>query len=207
MGTNADVPVRRRRRGAALETALLEAAWTELAESGYDALTFDAVAARAGTSRPALYRRWSTKQELVRAAIGHGAVGEPLEDPDTGSVRGDLIALMHRANETRIGPAIVLTRHIGGYYADTGTSVGDLRTMLRGNLHEIVQKIMERGVERGELDAGRLTARLIRLPFDLYRYELLMTFMPVPDDVIEEILDTVFLPLVTAATGRTGEDQ
>ncbi|MFZ2625286.1 MAG: helix-turn-helix domain-containing protein, partial [Propionibacterium sp.] len=57
-----------RRRGPALEAALLDAAWQVLLEVGYDELTFEAVAAVAGTSRAVLYRRWPAKPELVRAA-------------------------------------------------------------------------------------------------------------------------------------------
>ena len=60
-----------RRRGAALEEALLDAAWSELSERGYDDMTIDAVAVRAGTSRAVLYRRWPNKQELVLAALAH----------------------------------------------------------------------------------------------------------------------------------------
>jgi hypothetical protein len=61
----------RRRRGPALEEALLDAAWTELTERGYDDMTIDAVAVRAGTSRAVLYRRWPNKQELVLATLAH----------------------------------------------------------------------------------------------------------------------------------------
>jgi AcrR family transcriptional regulator len=83
-----DGSVRRRRRGPALEAALLDAAWEELSKRGYKAFTIDAVADRAGTSRPVLYRRWATEQDLVRAAIAHGARGERLPTPDTGTLRG-----------------------------------------------------------------------------------------------------------------------
>lgn len=58
--------VPRRRRGKTLNRALLEAAWEELVTKGYDALTFDAVARRASTSKPVVYRRWTTKYELWR---------------------------------------------------------------------------------------------------------------------------------------------
>jgi AcrR family transcriptional regulator len=47
-----------------LEQALLDAAWAQLVEQGYATFTMDAVAARAGTSRAVLYRRWSDKQEF-----------------------------------------------------------------------------------------------------------------------------------------------
>jgi AcrR family transcriptional regulator len=59
--------VTRRRYGAALERALLGAAWEELRESGYAGFTIDAVARRAGTSRPVLYRRWPNRAQLVLA--------------------------------------------------------------------------------------------------------------------------------------------
>src|SRR5215472_19059285 len=88
--------VRVRRRGSDLEDAILEAAWEELTAVGYAHLTIDAAAARAHTSKPVLYRRWPTRPELVLAALrqrGPLLSGEP---PDTGSLRGDVLALLER---------------------------------------------------------------------------------------------------------------
>jgi hypothetical protein len=51
-------------------------------------------------------------------------------------------------------------------------------------------------VERGEIKPERLTERIKSLPFDLLRHEFLTTFAPAPDHVLEEIVDTIFLPLV-----------
>ena len=119
--------VRRRRRGQELENALLAAAWDELNEHGYDALTIDAVAARAGTSRPVLYRRWPGKHELVRAAIGYGVALDRAAPPDTGTLRDDVLALLRQANGTRIGLATLLTVQLASYYHETGTSLSDLR--------------------------------------------------------------------------------
>src|ERR1700685_1894437 len=64
-------PVATRRRGAALEHALLDAAWQELQESGYAKLTMERVADRAGTSRAVIYRRWRSRPDLVIAAMRH----------------------------------------------------------------------------------------------------------------------------------------
>jgi AcrR family transcriptional regulator len=58
-----------RRRGEALEDALLDAAWDELVEVGYGRFTIDGVAARAGTSRPVIYRRWPVRSDLAIAAV------------------------------------------------------------------------------------------------------------------------------------------
>src|SRR3954453_4536856 len=115
--------VRRRRRGQELEDALLDAAWDELIEQGYDAFTIDAVATRAGTSRPVIYRRWPGKHELVRATIGHNVAKSRGPVPDTGTLRGHIVALLRQANETRVGVAVVLGLHLASYYRETGTSI------------------------------------------------------------------------------------
>jgi len=57
--------------------------------------------------------------------------------------------------------------------------------------------IVRRAVERGEIDPARLTPRIAALPFDLVRQEVMMTLAPVPKDTIVEIVDDIFLPLVT----------
>lgn len=56
--------------------------------------------------------------------------------------------------------------------------------------------LFDRAVDRGEIKPELLTERIKSLPFDLLRQEVLTTFAPVPDHVLEEIVDTVFLPLV-----------
>ena len=187
----------RRRRGAVLEAALLDAAWQELCDVGYGALTFDAVAQRAGTSRPVIYRRWATKAELVRAAVEHALRRGDAAVPDTGSLRGDLIAVMRYANGRTVSSAAMLTYYLGPYFQETGTNPTTLRDAIMGDRRTAVDVIIDRAAERGEIDPARLTPRVRTVAFDLYRHEALMTLAPVPDRVIEEIIDDVFLPLVT----------
>src|ERR1700679_42108 len=81
-------PPPQRRRGEALEKALLDAAWVELTERGYEDLTIDAVATRAGPSRAVLYRRWPSKQDLVVATLTQHVTTEFVAAPDTGSLPG-----------------------------------------------------------------------------------------------------------------------
>ncbi|MFJ6837016.1 TetR/AcrR family transcriptional regulator [Streptomyces sp. NPDC091209] len=182
-----------RRRGAALEQALLDAAWEELTDTGYARFTMDAVVRRAGTSPPVLYRRWSDRDELVRAAIVHTLEKHRLDVPDTGSLRGDVLALMREINATRVQFVTLMTVHLAGYYQETGTGPGDLRTTGREKGLDV---LFDRAIDRGEAQPERLTERIRTLPFDLLRHEILTTFAPVPDHVLEEIVDTVFLPLV-----------
>jgi AcrR family transcriptional regulator len=111
-----------RRRGQALETALLDAAWAELTERGYDELTIDAVATRAATSRAVLYRRWPSKQDLVRATLSEHVRKDSVDAPDTGSLRGDVLALLNEANKLRVRVAVLLfTRLVGSTARPTPT--------------------------------------------------------------------------------------
>ena len=85
-----------RRRGEALESALLDAAWDELQQAGYAGLTFEAVAERAGTSRAVLYRRWRNRADLVVAAMRRHRPMLSGEIPDTGSLRDDVLTVLRR---------------------------------------------------------------------------------------------------------------
>src|ERR1700677_3369638 len=85
---------RTRRRGATLQHAILDAAWEEVAAVGYDQATMASVAARAGTSKAALYRRWPNRTELLASAIGRRVARLDSPPIDTGSLRNDVIAVL-----------------------------------------------------------------------------------------------------------------
>jgi AcrR family transcriptional regulator len=189
----------RRRRGPELEDALLDATWDELVEHGYAALTIDGVAVRAGTSRPVLYRRWATKPDLVRAAVRRKLLRDQLAVPDTGSLRSDLIALIRAANQRRVGVTAFLPFYLSSYFQETGSSPAELREFMMQGRQSSMDVIYGRAIARGEVDAERLTPRLRNLAFDLFRHEVLMTLKPVPDEVIEAIIDEVVLPLTGPA--------
>src|SRR6188474_922947 len=88
-----------RRRGTELEDAILRAAWDELTAVGYAGLTMEGVAARAQTGKQVLYRRWPNRVELVLSAVRHHWSSITDDLPDTGSLRGDVLALMHRMRD------------------------------------------------------------------------------------------------------------
>ena len=186
-----------RRRGAALENALLEAAWEELSEKGYDGFTIESVAERGRTSRAVVYRRWPSKPELVIAAIGHSGFRMRVEIPNTGNLRDDLIGLLRSANLNRAPLGILMSARLGAFYAETGRSFADLRETYIGGRTTALDTLLERAVARGEIDPAKLTPRVRGVAFDLYRHELLMTNQPVADEVIVSIIDEVFMPLVS----------
>ncbi|KQR54431.1 hypothetical protein ASF88_06485 [Leifsonia sp. Leaf336] len=193
----------RRRRGAELESALLEAAWDELDENGYSALTMEAVAARAGTSRPVIARRWPTRSELALAAIRHHFAAEPIQVPDHGTLRDDLLDYLRQANERRSQLAVPLMLRFNGILGDGNGGLADLRDQLIGGRPTGLDVLLDRAQARGELDRVTLPPMVEQLPFMLLRHELLMRMGPADDATIVSIVDDVFLPLATggAAAG------
>lgn len=203
MDSKTDAP-RTRRRGAALEEAILDAAWDQLTEGGYGDFTLEAVAARAGTSRSVLYRRWPGRVELLRAAFAHLG-GTPLAPPPaTGSLRGDAIALLTAMSDHRVELMILLQTRLGGFFAESGDSPADLRELMVGPRAGSMQEAVTRAIGRGEVDQARVTDRIVRLPADLVRHQMAMTLRPVPPEDIAEIVDDCFLPLLAPRAAGAG---
>jgi AcrR family transcriptional regulator len=184
----------RRRRGTALEDAILDAAWAELVEHGYAGLTLESVAKRSGTSRPVLARRWPARTDLATAAMARHFKQNPFSVPNLGSVRDELRKLLRYMSDRWRPDLIQLAFDMSRDLADTGSNFTDLRAKLTEG--ELMGSILKRGVDRGEIDPARLTPRNIALPTDLARNEILMTRRPLSDEVIREIVEDVFLPLV-----------
>ncbi|MEU5691958.1 TetR/AcrR family transcriptional regulator [Actinosynnema sp. NPDC020468] len=196
---------RSRRRGSELESAILDAAWAELGEVGYGRFTIEAVAARAGTSKPVIYRRWTGRAELALAAWGRRVPVEPIA-PDTGALRDDLIALFtwtaKRVNS-------VMTEIVAGVMGEAfrHPEVAEiLRSRLTGPspLTEAVGAVVARAVARGELEPLTLPHRAARAPLDLVRNESMTCGVPTSDETITELVDDIYLPLLRGLATPTG---
>ncbi len=187
---------RQRRRGEELEAALLDAAWEELVEVGFARLTMESVAARARTGVAVLYRRWPSKDDLAVAAIGHYGKTHPVEMPDTGSLRGDLLALLGRFNDARQEFIVVVAAAFAGLLASSGLTPADVRARILRDRPAGPAEFFRRAHERGEIDLDKIPPAVLALPFDLMRHDLLMTLKPVPPERITAIVDDLFLPLV-----------
>ena len=185
-----------RRRGKVLEAAIFEVVLQELAETGYVNFSIERAAARAGTSKPVIYRRWPTRARLVYAALRANRPVVSFEAPDTGTVRGDIMVILHRVSEMvdELSPEVIF-----GLIAEL---LHESESSLFAEVHErnakIMMEILTRGVGRGEIAAEKLTPRLAALPFDLVRYQLVVLQQPLSAQDIEEIIDRIFLPLVRA---------
>ncbi|MBR0959488.1 TetR/AcrR family transcriptional regulator [Bradyrhizobium japonicum] len=185
-----------RRRGEELERAILEAAWLELTARGYAGLTTEAVAERAGTSRPVLARRWDGKASLAIAAIRQKLATYPIEVPDRGNVRSELLECLDRLSSRAAGIAAAFTLFSSEYFAETSSAPKDLRAALIQGQVQSIPVILERAVKRGEVDPKKLVPPVASLLSTLFREYAIMNFSPPPPALRKAWVDTVFLPLV-----------
>lgn len=184
----------RRRRGAALEEALLDAAWIELSSHGYTNFTVEGVVKRAGTSRPVIYRRWPTRASLAAAALTHFEVSYTIVVPDLGGVRAELCLFLRKYVDRmpRRLMRLVLEMMSEGPAEELASAAKERAG--QGAIRDIIT----RGIARGEIDAGKLSPRILRLPVSLVASEIAVSVDPVTDAAIAEIVDEIFLPLARA---------
>jgi AcrR family transcriptional regulator len=199
--TTASDAVRRRRRGAELEHALLTAAWEELATVGFAKLTMESVADRAKTGVAVLYRRWTNKNDLVLATIRHYGDTHPVVIPDTGDLREDILALLENLNAGRTEFATLVGTTLTGLHDSAGITPEDVRRIVLGDSSPSRSgAVFRRAHERGEIDLTRIPQDVLDLPFQLVRHDILMTLRPVSPERIRSIVDNIFWPLVMGPT-------
>ncbi|MFG2596855.1 TetR/AcrR family transcriptional regulator [Streptomyces sp. NPDC048462] len=184
-----------RRRGAVLEQAILRAAAAELTESGYAALTMDRVAARAGTNKNAIYRRWPNRLALGIAA--YRQLSTTIQPPDTGSLRGDVLELLRRANRNWSSPFGTILRELISAAGGASELLAQLQDQSGDAAAAPWLTILGRAVARGEASPEALHPRVATVAMVLLRNEFVVRGVPAaPDDVLVEIVDEVYLPLV-----------
>jgi AcrR family transcriptional regulator len=193
-----DHRARPRRRGQALDQAILKATVAEIELSGYAGLSMERVAERARASKASLYRRWPSKVELVMDAI-YDLLPDPAVTADTGSLRGDLLALLRTAAEMLAGPGGTAIRGLISEALRDPEQAAQLRRYTRGRSLAEMREVVQRAMDRGELPPGTITERQLEAGLAVMRFHFLTHGAPVPDHVIVEIVDEVVLPLLGAA--------
>jgi AcrR family transcriptional regulator len=189
-----DGAMRVRRHGAELENALLQAAWDEARAVGYAGLTMEGVAARAGTGKAVLYRRWPKRAELVVAAMRHHVGSITSHIPDTGDLREDVLIVLRQIRDRaeQVGPDIIHGLRMESH---------DLPPETLAITPAVMMTLLTRAAERGDVRPEKVTPLIAALPGILIRHELFLSDATVSEAYLTEIVDCIFLPLVTAADG------
>jgi AcrR family transcriptional regulator len=179
------------------ETEILDAALELLAAAGYDRLTMDAVATAAKASKATLYRRWDTKAELVVDALSRAKGSPQVASVDTGSLRGDLIAVA--CSHGGIGDErtlAVMSSIITALQHDKEFADAFHDRFLAAKLQEsraIYRRAQQRGEIAPETDLDILTPTLSAVI--LHRAFVLR--QPVDDVTITRIIDEIVIPAAT----------
>jgi len=194
-----------RRRGATLEQAILRAAAEELADSGYAGMTMDKVARRAGTNKNTIYRRWP--QRVALAIDAYASLADaPMLASKAGNLRDAALELLQRTNAHWSSPRGAILRDLLIASSDNPALLKRLREHAGAEpMSTVWLDLLEGAAARGEAPAGAVHPRVAALPLTLLRCEYALRGTPtVPDDVIVEIVDEIFLPLVR---GRSTGDE
>jgi len=176
------------------EEEILAATVALVAELGYDRLTMDAVATAAKASKATLYRRWTSKAELVVDAISR-AKGCPMPDNvDTGSLRGDLISLAcGTGGFTDEMPMSVMAGLLTALQHDAELQKAFQQRFLAPRLG-LVATIYQRAIDRGEVSPAVDVELLANtLPAVIIHHAFLLGVEPT-DDLILRVIDNVILP-------------
>jgi AcrR family transcriptional regulator len=194
--TDTTLAPRGRPRSAEVDHAISAATLALLAEDGWAGLTMTGVAERAGVSTATLYRRFSSKEDLVCAAVATKYKSRPVVDH--GSLEADLRAKLGEIVERFHGESGAMVKGVIGE-AVRNPRLGDLlRTTVAATGRDDLRRIVERAVERSEIpkpDDIDVTVSLIAGPL-FHRF--LMTGEPVTPRVVDRLV-----PLLLAALGAT----
>ncbi|HTC79900.1 MAG TPA: TetR/AcrR family transcriptional regulator [Acidimicrobiia bacterium] len=203
--TRGNPAVRRpgRPRSLSAHQAILDAALDLLAAEGYERMTIEAVAARAGVGKTTIYRRWASKEDLIIDAM-ENLISE-VHPPDTGSVRDDLVELLTQMQRvlasSRAGD--VFPRMVAEVAAGSALGRAYLQRVI-GPRFAMVDSILARGVRRGELSADLdldVARDLLVGPVVVAKLTGRLTPRAAPQRAAQ-LVDTLLGGLATSAPGR-----
>lgn len=187
-----------RKRDHSLDPKILDAALEVLAEVGYDGMTLDAVAARAKAGKATLYRRWSSKSELVLDAVacmktrdrGHS------ELPDTGDLRNDLIAMLKPPSMDDSEKRLRVMGGLASMVSRNPEFTEAVRESILGPKAKAYRLVLERAAERGEIPRKptsdmEMFAQILPA---MTAFRMLMTRNPPDRKYFIHLIDAIVLP-------------
>ena len=180
-------PRRGRPRDAQAEQAILQATVELLSEVGFNQLSIEAVAARAGVGKPTIYRRWPSKPELVLDAVER--LAPPFPAADTGDPLTDL---------RQIVPELIVALTSSPVARATIALAGDAEMTRRLGEQYLwprragIAAILHRAIAAGELRADIDVEMAIDLMLGASVYRWLVTAQPVDADTARRVVDTVW---------------
>jgi len=188
----------------ALDVAILDAVLAGLADRGYDQMSMDDVATRARVGKAAIYRRWPSKPALVADAIVHWRRGlGSVQPPNTGSLRGDIAALVAAVPDMNADETGTMKVVIGVATAATHDPVlaAALDELVLSQPRRMMSAMLDNAVARGEIPAGRDLALITDALLGLNVLRAI-TGRPIDRVFVRRVLEDLIMPLATAPADR-----
>ncbi|MGA5065229.1 TetR/AcrR family transcriptional regulator [Streptomyces exfoliatus] len=178
-----------RPREERVDRAVLDAVVALVTEKGLGAVTMDAVALRAEVSKPAIYRRWPTKQDLLIAAA-ESRIG-PLSVPDLGDFRAELRVVLETRLKAYLAPGVArLMAGVIGAAAEAGavrSAYGDYSARVMSETRHILERGIVRGDVRPDIDV-RAVATMVAAPLV---FRLVGELEPPDTALVDTVVDLV----------------
>lgn len=184
-------------RGAPVVDGVLRATIEALADMGYGALTIDEVASRAQVNKTTIYRRWPTKPDLVRAALRLMAQSK-MQFEETGSLRGDLLALGRRmvvAASSPIGCSMIRMLIGDGEQPE----LLEIMLSLRSEHEQVPRRVVEQAIARGELPADTDPLLLPGTMIGTIHHMIFMRRETIGEEFLVKLVDLLMMGAVPRA--------
>jgi len=196
--TPLDTPRLGRKRDHSRDAEILEAALDVLAETGYDGMTVDMVAARAKAGKATLYRRWASKSELVIDAVACMKQIDPdfSKLPDTGSLRDDLVAMIKAPSIAEGERKMRVFAGVMSMISSSPELVDSVHAALVEPRLNVNRFLLRRAIERGEIRPDVDVETLALVSQAMVSYRVLMLREPIDRAFLVSIIDGVIMPAV-----------
>ena len=192
-----------RKRGAALEGAILDAAYTELSDVGYTAFSVEAVAARARTGKASIYRRWPSKQELVLDVLADrlpsaADCGISPHWDDSVTTADALRQIACSISQVLHSPAGDAMRAIKCEAFSDPELARLIDDRFQAPRRAALLTLLARGVERGEVRPDAVSPLIADVLPAVLSHRIVLQREPVDESTITEIMERIIIPLVSA---------
>jgi AcrR family transcriptional regulator len=174
----------------------MDAALEVLAETGYDGMTIDMVATRAKAGKATLYRRWSSKSDLVLDAVACMKSVDLDALPDTGTLRGDLVGMIKAPSIQDSERKLKIMAGIVSMVARDPDMAEAARMALVEPRASANRIILQRAIDRGEISANVDIEMVSLISASMVSYRVLMLNRPVDREFLISVIDGVVLPAV-----------
>jgi AcrR family transcriptional regulator len=183
---------------ASRDSDILDSALDVLAEVGYDGMTIDMVAARAKAGKATLYRRWPSKTELVLDAVAcmKNSSIDYSNLPDTGSLRGDLVAMIKPLSITDSQKKLKVMAGLVSLLARNPELADVANQVIMAPRIELNRFFLHRAIERGEIPADTDVDLVSMISPSMVTYRTLVMQNPVDREFLLRLIDSVVLPAV-----------